>query len=119
MKDLTHSYLFLPVLMAINGPDKFFKEPHGVTLFYPQWNYMSWRGEKLRNLRQIKLEDVTGTTIEIEGFKVDMSNHHNTKSGHPTKWASDQEMQILYLSYFLGNVQKNTYRNLSLMILRT
>lgn len=76
---------FIPVLLAIGGPENFFKETHGVTLFYPQWNYMSWRGEKLRNLRQIKLEDVTGTTIEIEGFKVDMSNHHNTK-----EWASDQ-----------------------------
>ena len=39
---------------------------------------MSWEGEKLRNLKHIKLEDVTGTVISIEGFKVDMRKYYNT-----------------------------------------
>lgn len=74
---------FIPVVMEYGGkPERFFeKTPHqfsGHTLFCPQWKYMSWKGEKLRNLKQIRLEDVTGTVIYIEGFKVDMRNHYNT-----------------------------------------
>ena len=74
---------FIPVVMEYGGrPERFFeKTPHqlsGHTLFCPQWKYMSWKGEKLRNLKQIKLEYVTGTTIKIEGYSVDMSKHYNT-----------------------------------------
>jgi len=81
---------FIPIIMLYGKrPERFFeKTPHqlsGSTLFCPQWKYMSWKGKRLENLKQIKLEDVTGTTIDIEGFKVDMSNHLNTK-----EWASDQ-----------------------------
>lgn len=74
---------FIPVVITYGGePERFFKkEPHqfsGHTLFCPQWRYMSWKGgEKLRNLKQFKLEDITGTVIDVEGFKVDMRNHYN------------------------------------------
>lgn len=75
---------FIPVVMEYGGkPERFFeKNPHqlsGHTLFCPQWKYMSWKGEKLKNIKQIRLEDVTGTVIYIEGFKVDMRKHYNTK----------------------------------------
>ena len=74
---------FIPVVMEYGGrPERFFeKTPHqlsGHTLFCPQWKYMSWKGEKLKNIEQIRLEDVTGTVIYIEGFKVDMRKHYNT-----------------------------------------
>jgi hypothetical protein len=69
---------FIPIVLAKWGPQAFLREDLSLGtslaqgLFECQWNYMSFRAKRFKNLVHIKLEDVTGTIFEIEGLKVDM-----------------------------------------------
>ena len=63
---------FVPVIMSMFGPTKFFDVDHGEGLFNSQWKHMTHNGILLDNIKQIKLEDVTGTVFEIEGLEIDM-----------------------------------------------
>ena len=66
---------FIPAILSMFGPERFFTDYVGGTLFRTQWSYMTNPdGEKLGNINQIKLENVTGTVFEIEGLEVDMRN---------------------------------------------
>lgn len=71
---------FIPVILSLFGPERFFTDHAVGTLFRTQWSYMTnLDGKKLRNIKQIKLENVAGTVFEIEGLEIDMRDKHWTQ----------------------------------------